>query len=310
MNQDRGVEFTVNPEHSGQPEGLNADVQRHRIAIFMPVYNAQADFEATMESLSQSTEPFDIVVVDDGSCPPLDVSGFRVHLIRLPQNRGQIAAANAGLAVILQQNYEYIARMDAGDVAHPERLSKQAAFFDCHPDCMMVGCDTDVFSGGEYQFTIKPPRDGKHLAAGLREHAWLLHSTIMFRASVLARVGVYSDEFKMAEDYEICVRIATRYPVGVVPECLVWTDFKPTGITLNNRRTQILSRMRIQRKYFSWNCSASYRGVFKSVVSLLLPYSAVCWLKTNLIYDYAGGPTGMPMMPNKTQAPPTLHGHA
>jgi hypothetical protein len=88
----------------------------------------------------------------------------------MPFNRGQIAAAKAGLEYILTQEYEYVARMGAGDFAHQERL----AFLDEHPECMMVGCDSDILNGGEYEFTLRPPRNEKALASALHEHSWLM----------------------------------------------------------------------------------------------------------------------------------------
>ncbi|HVV47384.1 MAG TPA: hypothetical protein VHC72_19370, partial [Bryobacteraceae bacterium] len=187
------------------------------------------------------------------------------------------------------QGYEFIARLDAGDLVHEERLARQIAWLDRHPACMLVGCDTDVYNGSEYQFTITPPRNEKDLAAGLREHSWLLHSTLMFRAAVLAELGLYSEEFEAAEDHEICLRVATRYPIGVVPERLVSTIYTANGITFRKRRIQLISRLRIQSRYFSWASPGSYSGIFKCLVSLSLPASFVRWMKRTFIYRRTGG---------------------
>jgi len=240
----------------------------HRVVVLMPVFNGQKDFDATMASLAQSTEPCDIVVVDDGSVPPLDTSGFNVHLIRLEHNQGIVAALNTGLEFALRQGYEYIAR------------------------CMMVGCDVDLFApDGEYLFTIAPPRDGKALAYGLRERSWLLHSTIMFRASVFAEVGLYSDEFKAAEDLELCLRIASKYEISVVPERLVSVVRSATGITSTRRRTQLVSRIRLQLRHFCWSRAESYSGLARSLISLATPGPLRRWLKRNYIYVHIGETT-------------------
>jgi len=258
----------------------------------MPVFNGQADFLATMVSLSHSTESCDIVVVDDGSVPPLDTRGFEVHLIRLPRNQGIVAALNAGLKYALERGYEYIARIDAGDFADAGRLARQVAYLEHHPDCMLVGSDADVFDpGGEYQFTIMPPRDGKALASGLRDRVWLLHSTVVFRASVFAKVGLYSDEFEAAEDYELFLRIARKYPVAVVPHRLVSIVCGAAGISARKGRVQLTSRLRIQLKYFSWTCYRSYTGLFRTAAALVLPIRAKGWLKRNYIYPRIGDPT-------------------
>jgi glycosyltransferase involved in cell wall biosynthesis len=257
----------------------------------MPVFNGQADFLATMVSLSHSTESSDIIVVDDGSVPRLDTRGFDVHLIRFPRNQGIVAALNAGLKYALEQGYKYIARIDAGDFADAGRLARQVAYLERNSDCMLVGSDADVFAaGGEYQFTIMPPRDGKALASGLKDRVWLLHSTVVFRASIFAEVGLYSDEFEAAEDYELFLRIARKYPVAVVPHRLVSIVCGVAGISARKRKIQLVSRLRIQLRYFSWTCYQSYTGVLRTVAALMLPVRAKGWLKRNYIYPRIGDP--------------------
>jgi glycosyltransferase involved in cell wall biosynthesis len=265
------------PEGPGNP--------RPRVVVLIPVYNGQKDFDLTLESLSRSSEPCDVVVVDDGSKPPVDVSRYRVHLIRLGKNIGPIPAANTGLRYILTQDYEFVARSDAGDLSAENRLARQIAYMDNHPECMLVGSDTDVFRGDDYQFTLRPPRDTRRLQSGLREHSWLLHSTLLFRTAVLRELGVYSEKYLAAEDHEICLRIATSHAVGVVPETLVTTIFTAQGITFQKRRVQLISRIRIQLLYFRWTALRSWTGLFKSLLSITLPASFVRWLKRTFLYD-------------------------
>jgi glycosyltransferase involved in cell wall biosynthesis len=258
---------------------------RPRVVVLIPVFNGQRDFDSTLESLSRSSEPCDFVVVDDGSNPPLDVSRYRAHLIRLDKNIGPIPAANAGLRYILSMNYEFVARSDAGDLSAENRLSKQVAYMDDHPECMLVGSDAHVFSDDGYQFTLKPPRDPKRLQSGLREHSWLLHSTLLFRTSVLRELGIYSEKYLAAEDHEICLRIAARHAVGVVPDTLVTTIFTAGGITFSKRRLQLISRIRIQLLYFRWTALQSWTGLFKTLVSITLPASFVRWMKRTFLYE-------------------------
>jgi glycosyltransferase involved in cell wall biosynthesis len=261
------------------------------VAVIIPVFNGQEDFAATMASLNHSTEPQDIIVVDDGSDPPLNVGEFDVHLIRFSHNMGIVAALNTALEFTLARGYAYIARIDVGDFAHPDRLLKQVRYLDQHPACMMVGCDTDFFTAdGRYQFTIAPPRSQKSLASGLRERSWLLHSTIMFRASVFESVGLYTSEFEAAEDHEICLRIAEKHPISVVPERLATVVSSPNGISIRKRRTQLMSRMRIQLRYFRWTCLKSWTGLFKTLVSISLPLSLARWVKRTFIYDRVNEP--------------------
>jgi glycosyltransferase involved in cell wall biosynthesis len=261
-----------------------------RAAYVIPVYQAQKEFEETMRSLANSSVPCAVFVVDDGSNPPLRVpdstSHLQVHLIRLPQNQGIVQALNTGLKAALASGYEYIARIDAGDFASPHRLARQIAYFESHPECMLVGSDVDVCDEyGNYCFTVQPRREPRALKAALHERAWLLHPSVSYRASVLHRVGLYTDRYKAAEDYEMFLRIASRYEIGVVPESLLTFVLRKQSISMRNPRVQAISRLRIQLRYFRWAHWLSYYGVLSTMVTLLLPRYLKYAFKTKFLYS-------------------------
>lgn len=259
--------------------------RKRRVAVLIPVFQDQADFDRTMESLSRATVQADIIVVDDGSQPPLDAGGRRIILLRLPGNLGIVAALNAGLNLALQEGYDYVVRMDAGDLAAPDRILRQITYLEEHPDCALVGSDAEIRGeGGGWSFTIRPPRNPKDLATALRERVWLLHSTVTYRASVFREVGLYSDEFEAAEDYEILLRIASRHEIGIVPDTLVTCVFRQRGISGRKARTQLVSRFRIQMRYFNWRSLRSYYGLFRTAGVFLLPERVKFALKRHFVY--------------------------
>lgn len=122
---------------------------RARVAVLLPVYNDQHGLDRSLDSLRHDGAAFDVVVVDDGSEPPVRVPGdgrdlpFAVTLLRLPQNRGITGALNAGLACIEAAGHAYVARLDAGDLSLPGRLAAQTAFLDRHPEHAVVGTQTE-----------------------------------------------------------------------------------------------------------------------------------------------------------------------
>ena len=114
------------------------------IAILIPVYNDPDGLEMTMQSLREDTVEADIFIVDDGSDPPQEAPepgvGQRIFLHRLDCNGGITRALNAGLREIVNAGrYEYVARIDAGDLAKPGRFFAQKAFLDANPDHAVVG---------------------------------------------------------------------------------------------------------------------------------------------------------------------------
>jgi glycosyltransferase involved in cell wall biosynthesis len=262
---------------------------KHRATFMLPVYQGQQDFDDTMRGLGETTVPCGVIVVDDGSRPPLKLGEYGprldVRLIRLSKNQGIVGAMNAGLRYALEAGYEFIARIDAGDYAAPERIARQIEYLDAHPGCMVVGSDAEVRDEtGAYRFNIEPPRDPAVLSRALHERAWLLHPSVMYRACVLRDMGLYTDEYPAAEDYEMFLRIASRYEVGIVPEPLIVYVLRRGGISGSKVRTQAVSRLRIQWKYFDWTNWLSYYGALRTAGTLVLPQSLKSALKQKLLY--------------------------
>lgn len=269
---------------------MTTNPHQKRVAFLMPVFQAQQDFDDTMESLALTSIPCTVFAVDDGSCPPLGLRdygpGLTVRLIRLPRNQGIVAALNTGLKAALDAGFQYIARIDAGDYIRPQRLARQIEHLDTHPGCMLVGSDAEVRDEhGTYLFTIKPPREPASLARALHERAWLLHPSVMFRSTVFNDTGFYSDEFAAAEDYEMFLRIASRHEVGVVPETLLVYIVRKASITGKKARVQAMSRLRIQFRYFKWNDWFHYYGVLRTGALLLVPHGVKNALKLRFLYS-------------------------
>ncbi len=108
-----------------------------KASVLIPVFNKAPFVQEAVESVLNGTfQDFEIICVDDKSTDnSLDVlrsiTDPRVRIIELPRNLGPAGAANAGLDACTG---EYIVRLDADDIALPDRLERQIAFMDTHPD--------------------------------------------------------------------------------------------------------------------------------------------------------------------------------
>jgi glycosyltransferase involved in cell wall biosynthesis len=204
----------------------------------MPAWNAARTIEAAIASIIRQTQrSWECVVVDDGSS---DATSHRVSLaaarddrIRLVrgERRGLVSALNEGMR---HCHGRFIARMDADDVMHRERLQRQVAVLAAAPELAAVGCHVRIF-----------PR--RAMTSRLREYeAWLnslctaadvsrdafvecpvAHPTLMMRPG-MARLG-YRD-CGWPEDYDLVLRaLAAGFRIAVVPErLLAWRD-RPDG---------------------------------------------------------------------------------
>jgi len=185
---------------------------RPAVCALIPVWNDQSGITKTLETLAKDKFPYDIVVVDDGSITPIQCEerygDHSVKLLRLDENRGIEHALNAGLELILSAGYLYVARLDAGDTPMEGRIARQAEFLDQRSDVGIVGTWAKcVNEEGKYLFTLRFPTDHKAMLRKQRYLPALLHPSVMVRAEVFRKVGLYSDRYKTAEDYDLWVRI-------------------------------------------------------------------------------------------------------
>jgi glycosyltransferase involved in cell wall biosynthesis len=199
------------------------------ITVLMPVYNAGRYLSEAVESvLGQTFGDFELVAVDDGSTDgSADVlAGYaardpRVRLTRQPVNGGYVRALLAGAA---QARGGVIARMDADDVCHPDRLGRQWEFLRGHPDHVAVG--TLVTYIDEHGQEIGAPTypadhaglDGWHMSG---RGCGLCHPTAAYRREAFERVGRYRPEYEPAEDFDLWLRLAEVGRIALLPDRLV-----------------------------------------------------------------------------------------
>lgn len=248
-------------------------------AVIVAAYNAERTIRQAVESVLNGTRSCDIFVVDDASCmPAADALGplaSRVTTIRFERNRGPGAARNAALGRILAGGYKYAAVMDADDISHPTRLAVQCEFLDSHPRVGAVGSWVRLFDDrtGETVFSLNRAADPESVRKLLFFNVGISHATTVFRVSALREVGVYDETYAAAEDYELMRRIATRYDLANVPECLLSYRISPGGQSRSRRHRQLYDRLRTQLKYFEPREWRAWAGVAKTLVAWLVPPS-------------------------------------
>ena len=247
-----------------------------RVAVLMPAYNPGPLINRSVESLVNNTHTCDIYIVDDGSKIPVTqiLDAFpRTTVIRLEQNLGVAHALNVGLTTILKQPYEFVARLDADDFCYPQRVARQVEFLDSNPGIAAVGSwvrFTDE-STGETLYIAKTPDKPSLVRRGLNFNNVIMHPTSMIRTDVLKNVGLYSEHYPVAEDYELFRRIAQQFPLANIPSVLVDMRLSPGGVSLTRRRRQLFDRLRIQSKYFRPLELAAWMGLIQTLALFLIP---------------------------------------
>jgi glycosyltransferase involved in cell wall biosynthesis len=189
----------------------------------MPVYNGGSMLAPAIESvLAQTFTDFEFIIINDGSTDDTEstIRGFndpRIQILDQP-NRGIVASLNRGLQVA---KGTYIARMDADDLSRPERLARQVAYLDAHPEVAVVGTAFAYLdeSGREIGFEAVLLRN-----IDIQRHLFLGnpfgHSSIMARRDAIRETEGYRDSWWPAEDYDLWRRIARSHELANLPEPL------------------------------------------------------------------------------------------
>jgi glycosyltransferase involved in cell wall biosynthesis len=202
----------------------------------------------------QTVRPAEAIIVQDGPVRPelakcLDElragSPVPVTFLPLPANGGLGPALDAGLAAA---SYDVIARMDADDIAMPNRFEIQLPLI----------AQADIVGGGLIEFAGEPenavgrrvpPIGSAQIRKYARMHDPFNHPTVMYRRSAVQAAGGYGD-FPLMEDYALFARMLTNgaRPVNV-PEPLVWYRVGATSFKRRGGTGLLRSELRLQREF-------------------------------------------------------------
>jgi glycosyltransferase involved in cell wall biosynthesis len=263
-----------------------AQIALDDVAVLMPAYNGQADVDLTLASFSESAAVH-VLIVDDGSTPPIvapALSNLRIEVLRMAQNGGIERALQTGIDALAQRGFRYAARIDAGDRSVPQRLAKQRAFMESHPNVAGLGMWTQVVTrAGEPLFMLRPPAEPNAIRRERFFRSCLAHPSMMLRIDAVRTVGNYRAEYRSAEDLDLFVRLMERYDCANLPELGLYYELNEGGISATRRRRQITSTLRLQLRYFNAANPYDWMGLAKNLLHLVMPYRALQRVKRALL---------------------------
>ena len=186
------------------------------ISVIMPVFNAQKYLvDAVASIIEQTSRDWELICINDGST---DHSGQilewfasqdnRVRVVN-QQNLGIVAALNGGCAIA---RAPLICRMDADDIALPDRLERQALYMRRNPNCTVVGgAIIEIDGDGEPLNVSQLSADHEAIVNQLLHRGTgHFHPTTMIRAAALEAVGGYRKQYQWVEDHDLWLRLAQR----------------------------------------------------------------------------------------------------
>ncbi len=193
------------------------------VSVIIPVYNRLNFLKEAVESvLRQTYKNYELIIVDDGSTDdtPLIKEIFPpIKYIRHPENKGVAAARNTG---IKNSHGELLAFLDSDDLWLPEKLEKQVEFMNQNPD-LLISQTEEIWirNGKRVNPRKKHKKEGGNIFFRSLELCLISPSAVILKRELLKEVGLFDEDLKAAEDYDLWLRITWKYPVGLLPQPLV-----------------------------------------------------------------------------------------
>lgn len=192
------------------------------ISIAIPAYNAGKYIAQCLDCMLAQTYPdFEIVLVDDGSTDDTAqiVAGYddpRICYYKNEKNMGIVYTLNRAYSLC---RGEYIARMDADDIASQQRLEKQLALLESNPRLGLVACWFQHF--GDLDSVVYTGVEPEEIRCKLLTTLQLMHSGWLMRRELVDGGLAYREEYRYAEDWDFLVRASRVTELGNVPEVLM-----------------------------------------------------------------------------------------
>ena len=202
-----------------------------KCAILISLYNAEKTLDKTFESLlAQTWQDFRIVAINDYSKDTtlnllkkwqVVFGEERFLLINNENNIGLTRSLNKGLQNITEP---YTARIDADDWWHKEKLAKQIQYLEKHPKYGLVGAWYENISSKGSKKIHLPVTD-----AAIRKNIFkrnpFAHSAVIFRTPLILQAGLYDENTRYGQDYELWLRLLPKTTFTNIPEFLCFRVF-------------------------------------------------------------------------------------
>ncbi len=224
------------------------------ISVVMAVYNGERYLAEAVDSiLNQTFSDFEFIIIDDASQDNTPAILEKYHDSRIVRLKND---TNAGLSASLNHGIEvargsYVARMDADDISHPERLDRQYNRLVVDPELDVLGTAyVEITNQGLIIEEASPPTTHSLIVWNLLLHNVMAHPSIMMRRDAVLTIGGYNPAFRLSQDYELWTRLALKGRFANLPERLLKHRVPDRFPSSRKIRTQETVARKAQRNYF------------------------------------------------------------
>jgi glycosyltransferase involved in cell wall biosynthesis len=225
-------QIITSPEDSQEQGSTTIPKISPRITWLLPIKNGMPYLRQTLKSIEDQTyKNYEVLIWDNGSTDgtleelamwvPTRIPGRIISDRPLP--------LGSCLAEMIQRSdTELCARIDADDINCPDRLMKQVTYMIDNPEVAVVGSHIDrINEEGHYVDTWDGyPEEHQDIVNNLMRTCKFSHPAVLLRRSMILEIGNYRDFFQDGqrlpiEDYDLWLRLATRFKLANLPEVLL-----------------------------------------------------------------------------------------
>ena len=257
------------------------------VSVVLTTFNEGKYIVDSVQSiLCQTFSNFEVIIVDDGSkddtLDKLEILGQKDNrIIVVPENHnGRSNALNKGIQC---SKGDYIAIMDSGDTAHPNRLQAEVEFLDRNNDITMVGTWAYWVNEykaivGEWKSPISVNRRNVYRAGGLT------HSSIMCRRELFETIGYYNPNLKSAVDNDLFIRaVKSNAKIASLTEYLMYVSQRSEGICGDIKAVE-KSLFKVKLRYLPYFMNP--QNIIYTIMSLCGWLMPAFFLNSKRIRDY------------------------
>jgi len=219
------------------------------ISVILPAYNSEKTISQAIKSiLVQTFKNYEFLIIDDGSTDDTErvVKSFLDKRIKYfkKEHTGLADTLNYGLKIA---KYDWVARMDADDISHPQRLELQMSYLSEHQDIDWISCWYAIFDNN-IKYIIKLPKDSETISEKL-----VLTSSVCFAGSIFKKDMILKNggfEGEVFEDYKLLLKIKDHCNFYNIQEVLYFQRKHKNSLSRKNYEQKRTIIYNIQATYF------------------------------------------------------------
>lgn len=235
----------------------SSDQKNPEISVIMPVFNSERFLGLSIDSiLNQSHPSLELIIINDGSTDESEkiITSFNDKRIVYLKNHENLKIAKSLNIAISHAKGKYIARMDADDIAHPDRLKIQFDFMEANAHVDACGSWITAFDTNGDHRLIKYPIQHEEIKIRLIFECPIAHPTV-FAKSKFFKENIYEELYIPAEDYKLWSDAIEKHRFHNIPAPLLsyrihsdqtsHKQYNTQGEIADSIRNEILARLDI-----------------------------------------------------------------